>query len=105
MVSCSSCGLSREDQDVHRFLWNCNGVVRVMRFLRVPFGNGSSPFLLNATVRYHLATCDQTTVVQELTDNLYVDDWLSGANTSTEAQSSVTEARKVMLEAGMSLAK
>ena len=30
---------------------------------------------------------------------------LSGANTSTEAQSSFTEARKVMLEAGMSLAK
>ena len=76
-----------------------------MRFLRVPFGNRSSPFLLNATVRYHLATCDQTTAVQELADNLYVDDWLSGANTSTEAQSSFTEARKVMLEAGMSLAK
>ena len=60
---------------------------------------------MNATVRYHLATYDQTTVVQELTDNLYVDDWLSGANTLTEAQSSFTEARKVMLEAGMLLAK
>ena len=60
---------------------------------------------MNATVRYHLATCDQTTVVQELKDNLYVDDWLSAANTLTEAQSSFTEARKVMLEAGMSLAK
>ena len=97
--------LRREDKDVHRFLWDCNLVVRVMRFLRVSFGYRSSPFLLNATVRYYLATCDQTTVVQKLTDILYVDYWLSGANTLTEAQSSFTEARKVMIRADMSLAK
>ena len=43
----------REDQDVHRFLWDDQGIVRVMRFVRVPFGNKSSLFLLNATVKHH----------------------------------------------------
>ena len=45
--------LKQEDRDVHRFLWECDGEVRVMRFLRVTFGVSSSPFLLNATIRHH----------------------------------------------------
>ena len=47
-------GVQRPDQDVHRFLWQCGNVIRVMRFVRVPFGNTSSPFLLNATIKHHL---------------------------------------------------
>ena len=64
----------REDQDVHRFLWKTKGKVKVMRFTRVPFGNKSSPFLLNATIKHHLSLLDTTKVVQELVENLYVDD-------------------------------
>ena len=44
-----------DDQDVHRFLWKVRDQVRTMKFLRVPFGNSSSPFLLNATIQYHLS--------------------------------------------------
>nr|XP_027222490.1 uncharacterized protein LOC113814643 [Penaeus vannamei] len=33
-----------EDRDVHRFLWKCKDSIRMMRFVRVPFGNTSSPF-------------------------------------------------------------
>ena len=29
----------KEDRDVHRFLWNINGNIRTMRFVRVPFGH------------------------------------------------------------------
>ena len=49
-------GISDSDRDVSRFLWKLDGTVRVMRFTRVPFGNKSSPFLLNATIKHHLET-------------------------------------------------
>ena len=48
-------GVKKDDCDVHRFLWDVNGTTKVMRFARVPFGNCSSPFLLNATVQFHLS--------------------------------------------------
>lgn len=97
--------IRREDQDVHRFFWNHNGEIRVMRFLRVPFGNSSSPFLLNATVQHHLASFSPTNTVVELKENLYVDDWLSGADSDQEACQMFTEACAVMQKAGMHLAK
>ena len=95
----------KEDQDVHRFLWEVDGVVRVMRILRVPFGNRSSPFILNATIKCHLAKFENSRVVKELRENLYVDDWLSGANSESEAKCMVEEALNVMKQAGMDLAK
>ena len=97
--------LQRKDQDVHRFLWDVNGSVRVMRFLRVTFGNKASPFLLNATIRHHLGKYPESVVVRELRENLYVDDWLSGADTEEEACSMFQEAKSIMSQAGMSLAK
>ena len=60
-------GLHTEDKDVHRFLWNVNDQIRTMRFTRVTFGNAASPFLLNATVQYHLARFDECRTVKELT--------------------------------------
>ena len=51
------------DQDVHRFLWDDRGTIRVMKFLRVPFGNH---FLLNATIRYHLSTHPGSPTITEL---------------------------------------
>ncbi|XP_068232109.1 uncharacterized protein [Palaemon carinicauda] len=93
----------REDQDVHRCLWNCDGTVRIRRFVRVPFGNKSSPFLLNATIKTHLKNYPHSKVVNELYNNLYVDDWLSGADSDAEACVKFNEASKIMAEAGMSL--
>ena len=51
--------LAPEDRDFVRFLWladpsNPDSELQVLRFTRVLFGVTSSPFLLNATVRYHL---------------------------------------------------
>ncbi|XP_076047976.1 uncharacterized protein LOC143029231 [Oratosquilla oratoria] len=69
--------VQRSDQDVHRFLWQCRQSIRVMKFVRVPFGNTSSPFLLNATLRHNLNSYPVSVTVQELQENLYVDDWLS----------------------------
>jgi len=58
-----------EDRDVHRYITReADGKQRVLRFERVPFGNKSSPFLLNATVRYHLKLQPLSTVVEELNE-------------------------------------
>lgn len=97
--------LNESDRDVHRFLWNDSGNVREMRFTRVPFGNKSSPFLLNATLKHHLNKYENSTTISELLDNLYVDDWLSGADCDEDASHRYTEAKGIIGEAGMVLAK
>ena len=97
--------VKREDRDVHRFLWEDGGKIRVMRFTRVPFGNKCSPFLLNATVKYHLKQYESTPVIEELEENLYVDDWLSGADEEEVATQMILEADAVMKEASMNLTK
>ena len=100
--------LARKDRDVHRFLWQLDqedSSVRVMRFLRVTFGVKASPFLLNATIQYHLSKYPDSPVIQELKENLYVDDWLSGADSEIQASSMYSEAVSVMDQAGMTLAK
>ena len=93
------------DRDFLRFLWELDGKVRVMRFCRVPFGVTSSPFLLNATVRHHLSMYPQSRVVNELQNNLYVDDWLTGADSEEEAGELFLEGRDILAEAGMVLGK
>ena len=37
-------GVKREDQDVHRFLWDCEGKVRFMRFFVFHLGTKVVPF-------------------------------------------------------------
>ena len=51
--------IAEEDSDVRRFLWleDIDGELpraQVLRFIRVVFGVSSSPFLLNATMKYHM---------------------------------------------------
>mgnify|MGYP000051854145 CR=1 FL=1 len=98
-------GIRKEDQDVHRFLWEVGNKVRVMRFVRVPFGNKSSPFILNATIKYHLSQCEPSKVVSELEENLYVDDFLTGADEEAEATRMIQEADQLMKGASMNLTK
>ena len=86
-------------------LWELCDRVRVMRFTRVPFGVKSSPFLLNAVIKHHLARYPVSRVISELQDNLYVDDWLSGADAESEAREMYLEARAVLSDAGMNLTK
>ncbi|KAG1682986.1 hypothetical protein GQR58_010380 [Nymphon striatum] len=93
------------DRDVHRFFWDENGKIRIMRFTRVPFGNSSSPFLLNATIRHHLSKYPPSDVVTELRDNLYVDDLISGADTDIEACQIFEEARGIFGAAQFSLSQ
>ncbi|XP_043213202.1 uncharacterized protein LOC122377334, partial [Amphibalanus amphitrite] len=88
--------LRKEDRDVHRFLWWRNGRVRVMRFMRVTFGVRSSSFLLAATIRHHLTQYPSSPLISDLSENFYVDDYLSGADTESDACSKLKEAQTVM---------
>ena len=76
-----------------------------MRFRRVPFGNCASLFLLNATIQHHLAKFPNSRVIEELKDNLYVDDWMTGADSAEEGCKLIQEASDVMNQAAMPLAK
>ena len=98
-------GVKKDDCDVHRFLWNVDGTTKVMRFARVPFGNCSSPFILNATVQFHLSGFPESRVVEELKENMYVDDFLSGADSVEECCTVVKDAIRIMSQASMPLVK
>ena len=97
--------VSRQYRNVHRFLWDDHGVVRRMRCVRLPFGNKSSPFLLNATIKHHLSQCPHSRVIEVLSENMYVDDWLSGCDDDADGCAMLREADDAMGQAGMSLAK
>ena len=77
----------------------------MMRFVRLPFGNKSSPFLLNATTKHHVSQFPHSRVIEELSENMYVDDWLSGSDDDADGCATLREADEVTGQAGMSLAK
>jgi len=75
------------DRDVLRFLWvnnidASNPEVVPLRFARVVFGVSCSPFLLNATIKYHIDKycSSHSEVVKTLLQSIYVDDVVSGAD-------------------------
>lgn len=76
--------VAEEDRDLLRFLWyDQEGNLEVFRFNRVPFGTGPSPFLLNATLRHHLENVvEDQALLQLLLRSLYVDDLLTGGETT-----------------------
>ena len=87
MISVNSC-----DRDALRFLWVENPFSEefklvTMRFARVVFGVSSSPFLLNATVKYHLEgyRSSKPDLVEILSHSTYVDDVVAGADSEREA--------------------
>uniref|UniRef100_A0A1I7X800 Integrase catalytic domain-containing protein n=1 Tax=Heterorhabditis bacteriophora TaxID=37862 RepID=A0A1I7X800_HETBA len=81
--------LAPPDREVTRFLWlkdvtqppTPNNII-TYRFTRVPFGIISSPFLLGATIRYHLEQ-SETTIAHNLWRNLYVDNVFMAAKMLT----------------------
>ena len=77
-----------EDRDSLRFLWvedvrDSNLSVVVYRFCRVVFGLNASPFLLNGTIRHHLATYAEVDpeFVKRMIEGFYVDDLVTGERT------------------------
>ena len=101
-----------EDGDYLRFLWYDDSFstepnIIVLHFLRVVFGIISSPFLLNATIEYHLERYlnDAKNFVEKFLNNLYVDDSASGFFSVKEAYDFYFNAKQIMKEGNLELRK
>ena len=104
-----SIGLQATDRDVTRFLWlkdptvtNVENNVQIYRFCRVPFGVISSPFLLAATISYHLQQSDNQ-FAEVLKRDIYVDNVITGVNTVEEAKALYSGAKSLFRTASMNL--
>ncbi|GFU99794.1 integrase catalytic domain-containing protein [Trichonephila clavipes] len=106
--------LADKHKDFVRFLWtNSNPrigeklTLQVYRFNRVIFGVNSSPFLLAATIKYHIEKYNEIhpITVQHLDSFMYVDDWITGQDTREEALFMSRHAKNIMKEAGMEMRK
>jgi len=68
----------------------------------VPFGLTCSPFLLGATLKYHLQK-EGTPLALNIMNNIYVDNVLLGANSSEHAFEMYREAKGIFRRASMNL--
>ena len=94
------------ERDTHRFLLKDGNNIVHYRFNRVPFGNTSSPFLLNATVRYHLLNnFPDTAIRKDLLDNFFVDNYISGDDDEESALRKYTAVCKMLGSASLKLDK
>lgn len=100
------------DRDCLRFLWvddvrDSNPSVVVYRFCRVVFGLNASPFLLNGTIRHHLATFAEVDpeFVRKMIESFYVDDLVSGDSATDKAYDLYSKAKTRMAEGGFKLRK
>ena len=77
------------------------------RFTRVIFGAGSSPFLLNATLRHHLKNYEdvEADLIEKLRNGFYVDDLITGADSREDSYQLYERANTIMSEGGFRLRK
>ena len=88
--------IDEADCDILQFIWVDDASkdspnMRVYRFTRVVFGVSSSPFLLNATIRFHLEKYLETkeSLVQHLLCSTYEDDVISSKEIFCEGGSNL----------------
>ena len=74
----------------------------VYQFCRVPFRLICSPFLLAATIKYHLQKEDSS-LATHIQNNIYVDNVLIGVKSANEAYEKYKEAKLMFEKASMNL--
>jgi len=103
-----------KDRDVLRFLWLKERPapfeelkVVIMRMTWVPFGASASPFLLAATIKHHLQKYEHIypDEVKTLDECLYVDDFITGAESDDKALKLSWRAKEILSSANMKLCK
>ncbi|GBO07312.1 hypothetical protein AVEN_113513-1, partial [Araneus ventricosus] len=103
-------GIAEDDRRHLRFLWNTNDKGKeyvVLQMNRVLFGSRCSPFLLRATIRYHVRKyLEKYPDCVDMLDNaLYADDLCYGAETVQESLSLSAGAISILKDAGFHLRK
>jgi hypothetical protein len=98
------------DCDALRFHWLRSidsNEVETLRFTRVLFGLGPSPFLLGGVLEQHLVgwSDKRPESVAEISRRLYVDDLISGAGNVQKAQGLKKNATEIFTDAGFDLHK
>ena len=92
------------DRDLLRLLWKRENRVYIYRFARLPFGLTSSPFILAATLKYHLANSNLSiSMQQEILNSFYVDDLIYSMDSGQELIDRRLLVSKSLSEAGMLL--
>ncbi|XP_028408802.1 uncharacterized protein LOC114531378 [Dendronephthya gigantea] len=102
--------LLKKEQNSHRFLWRdltMDDPPKEYCMTQVTFGNTSSPFVSIATVQKHAKDNHDTfpTASEEIQDNMYVDDLLSGSDDDEAAIKLQSECSKLMEKGGFVLTK
>ena len=102
--------LAPEDRDVHRYLWKdlqFNETPKVYRMQRLTFGVNSSPFLAISTVNARTKNYAELfrNAVQEILQNMYVDDVLTGADTVDSTVKLQQDMSEIMMKAAFNLTK
>ncbi|XP_068206278.1 uncharacterized protein [Palaemon carinicauda] len=104
--------LREEDRNYTRFLWlqdptDPNSKLIIYRFRVVLFGATCSPFLLNATIKSHLAAVRKDTSCTEMVDmmkrGLYVDNLQFTSNSEDELINLIFGANKIFAQAHLYL--
>ncbi|MCP3665660.1 MAG: DUF1759 domain-containing protein, partial [Gammaproteobacteria bacterium] len=102
-------GLLESDRDLTRFFWLRDFTqppfgenVIVYRFCRVPFGVISSPYLLAATIRYHLSNVS-TELANEIRKNIYVDNVMIAVKNHADAMDSYWKSKEIFNNCSMNL--
>ncbi|XP_046445140.1 uncharacterized protein LOC124194797 [Daphnia pulex] len=102
--------LQPEDAEAVRFLWpkepkNPDSDFIAYKWKRVPFGLSSSPFLLRVTINKHLLSVKPRfqKTVEQIEEQLYVDDYLGGADNVPTAITTVGETVTLFSEAQLNM--
>lgn len=99
------------DRNYLRFLWvDKDGNERIFRHRRVVFGINSSPFLLGATLEYHLnrrlqktdTSCSEQTI-QRLLKGFYVDNCVTSVENEEILKNFIQESSLIMAEGAFDL--
>ena len=102
--------VQEKDRDALRFHWIKDiksREVQVLRFTRVLFGLVQSPFILGATIQQHLENVKDKypEIVRVLSDEMYVDDVISGGRDQADALKVKQEAKACLGDGGFTLHK
>ena len=104
--------VGKDDRDVRRFIWVDNPFtelpkLKTYQFMHVIFGVSSSPFLLNATIRFHLEKHlgQNEILVKQLLCSTYVADIIAGGQTEEEVLQLCSQSKEIFCEGGFNLRK